>query len=333
MGAFIPMGRTDPKAKPRPAGFVPPMLLLRSDTLPASDKWMYELKLDGYRAIAFKRGGRIHLRSRNDKDFNERYPGIVKALAALPENTVIDGEVVAFDDDGRPSFSALQNFGSAAGPVHYYVFDVMVLTGRDVMREPLERRRQLLEKQVLPTLAEPVMYVPALDASLPVLIHSVKTQGLEGLVAKRRDSVYEPGLRSGAWMKMRVNRGQEFVIGGYTRGTKTFDALVFGYYEGKELIYVARTRNGFTPLMRTQLFKKFKGLEIDACPFANLPEAKSGRWGQGLTAAKMAECQWLKPVLVGQFEFLEWTGENHLRHSKFIGLREDKKATDVRREP
>jgi bifunctional non-homologous end joining protein LigD len=133
-------------------------------------------------------------------------------------------------------------------------------------------------------------------------------------------------------MKMRVNRGQEFVIGGYTRGTKTFDALVFGYYDGDRLIYVARTRNGFTPASRAQLSRKFKGLEIGECPFANLPEEKSGRWGQGLTNAKMAECQWLKPVLVGQFEFLEWTADDHLRHSRFMGLREDKRAKDVGRE-
>jgi bifunctional non-homologous end joining protein LigD len=133
----------------------------------------------------------------------------------------------------------------------------------------------------------------------------VKAQGLEGLVAKRLDSRYEPGLRSGAWMKMRVNRGQEFVIGGYTRGTKTFDALV-GVHERKKLMNVARTRNGFTPATRAVLFKKFKGLEIPECPFTNLPEPKGGRWGQGLTKAKMAECVWLKPVLVGYFEFLEW---------------------------
>jgi ATP-dependent DNA ligase len=208
----------------------------------------------------------------------------------------------------------------------------MVLAGRDVMREPLEKRRALLEQKILPKLSEPVRYASSLDAALPVLVQSVKEQGFEGLVAKRRDSVYKPGLRTGAWMKMRVNRGQEFVIGGYTRGTKTFDALIFGYYEGEKLIYVARTRNGFTPVMRAQLFRKFKGLEINECPFATLPEAKSGRWGQGLTKAKMAECQWLKPVLVGQFEFLEWTGDNHLRHSKFVGLREDKKASDVVRE-
>ena len=314
------------------ARFIEPMLLLRTDALPDSDKWLYELKLDGYRAIAYKRGGRVSLRSRNDNDFNGRYPGVVKALASLPDDTVIDGEVIAFDENGRPSFNALQNFGSAAGPVEYYVFDVMVLSGRDLTREPLEKRRELLEKKVLPKLSEPVRYAAALDATLSVLVRSVKEQGFEGLVAKRRDGRYEPGLRSGAWMKMRVNRGQEFVIGGYTRGTQTFDALVFGYYEGKELIYVARTRNGFTPRTRVQLFRKFKGLEIDDCPFVNLPEEKSGRWGQGLTKAKMAECQWLKPVLVGQFEFLEWTVDNHLRHSRFIALREDKNAKDVGRE-
>jgi bifunctional non-homologous end joining protein LigD len=208
----------------------------------------------------------------------------------------------------------------------------MVMRGRDVTREPLEKRRALLETKILPKLPEPVRYSAPLDASPPVLIESVKEHGFEGLVAKRRGSVYEPGLRTGAWMKMRVNRGQEFVIGGYTRGTRSFDALVFGYYEGDELIYVARTRSGFTPALRAQLSKKFKGLEIAECPFANLPEAKGGRWGQGLTLAKMAECQWLKPVLVGRFEFLEWTADNHLRHSRFIGLRSDKPATDVHRE-
>jgi bifunctional non-homologous end joining protein LigD len=160
----------------------------------------------------------------------------------------------------------------------------------------------------------------------------VKAQRLEGLIAKRRDSRYEPGLRSGAWMKKRINQGQEFVIGGYTIGTRTFDALIFGFYEDDRLIYAARTRNGFTPAMREQLFKKFRQLAIPECPFANLPEAKSGRWGQGLTKAKMADCRWLKPVLVGQFEFLEWTGENHLRHTKFLALREDKPAREIRRE-
>ena len=309
------------------------MLLLRTDTLPDdAARWEYQLKFDGYRAIAFKTGGTLYLRSRNDNDFSRRYPAIVRGLAKLPDETSIDGEVVALGEDGRPSFNALQNYGASTTPIVYYVFDVMVLGGRDVKGDPLETRRDLLERKVLPKLAEPVRYTGTLEASLRDLVHSVKAQGLEGLVAKRRGSRYEPGLRSGAWLKMRIDRGQEFVIGGYTVGTTTFDALILGYYEGDRLIYVARTRNGFTPGIREQVFKKFRGLEIPDCPFANLPEARSGRWGQGLIKAKMAECRWLKPVLVGQFEFLEWTEDHHLRHSRFMGLRDDKPARDVRRE-
>jgi bifunctional non-homologous end joining protein LigD len=315
------------------AGFVEPMRLLRTETLPDDPaRWAYQLKFDGYRAIAFKTGGKVSLRSRNDNDFSLRYPAVMNGLQKLPNDTVIDGEVIALGEDGRPSFKALQNGGASNTSIVFYVFDVMVLRGRSVKAETLECRRALLEQHVLPRLSEPVRYTSELKASLRDLIHSVKAQGLEGLVAKRRDSHYESGRRSGAWMKMRVNRGQEFVIGGYTIGTTTFDALIFGYYDGDRLIYAARTRNGFTPTVRQQLFKKFRGLEIPNCPFANLPEAKSGRWGAGLTKAKMADCRWLTPVLVGQFEFLEWTGEHHLRHTKFIGLREDKQARDVRRE-
>ncbi|HKH71964.1 MAG TPA: non-homologous end-joining DNA ligase [Vicinamibacterales bacterium] len=314
------------------AGFVQPMLLLRTETLPDDlARWSYQLKLDGYRAIAFKTGGKVHLRSRNDNDFSDRYPTVVTGLSKMPNDTVIDGEVVALDDDGRPSFNALQNFTPGTRIV-YYVFDVLVLEGRTVMGETLEMRQELLERKVLASLAEPVRYTGELNAGLRDLIHSVKTQGLEGLVAKRRSSKYEPGVRSGAWMKMRVNRGQEFVIAGYTLGTKTFDAVIIGYYDDDRLIYAARTRNGFTPATRNQLFKKFARLENSECPFANLPEARSGRWGQGLTRAKMAECRWLKPILVGEFEFVEWTPDNHLRHSRFVALREDKAAKDVRRE-
>ena len=208
-----------------------------------------------------------------------------------------------------------------------------MLAGRDVRAETLEARRALLEAKVLPKLMEPARYLGDFDAPLPDLIASVKGQGFEGLVAKRRDSRYEAGLRSGAWQKMRVNRGQEFVIGGYIVGGQTFDALISGYYDDDgRLIYVGRTRNGFTPVVRAQLMKRFRPLEIKTCPFANLPETKSGRWGAGLTKAKMADCKWLRPALVGQFEFLEWTGENHLRHSRFIALRDDKVAGDVRRE-
>ena len=308
------------------------MLLLPTDRLPEGPNQSYELKMDGYRALAIKTGGRVKLRSRNDNDFNGRYPSIVNALSAMPDETVIDGEVVALDDSGRPSFNLLQNYGSAGAPLIYYVFDVLILNGRNVMPEPLVRRREILRHEVLAQLGEPVRESPVLDASLRDLIAAVRAQGLEGLVAKRLESAYEPGKRSGAWQKMRLNQGQEFVIGGYTPSPKNFDALVFGYYSGSDLMYAARTRNGFTPASREQLFRRFRGLEISHCPFVNLPEAHPGRWGQGLTAEKMKECRWLRPQLVANFEFVEWTPDRHLRHSKFIGLREDKNPREVHRE-
>ena len=321
------MARTKTKAT-----FIEPMLLLRTERLPQGPDWSYEIKLDGYRALAIKTGGKVQLRSRNDTDFTERYSSVAAALRAMSDETVLDGEIAALDEEGRPSFNLLQNYGSADALLVYFVFDLLMLKGRSVMTKPLSERRGLLESEVLPTLAEPIRYSPELKVGLPDLIASVKSAGLEGLVAKRRNSRYEPGQRSGAWQKMRVNRGQEFVIGGYTPSDRNFDALIFGYYNNGKLQYVARTRNGFTPTSREQLFNKLKPLEIKRCPFANLPEARSGRWGAGLTAAKMKDCRWLKPVLVGQFEFTEWTPDNHLRHSRFIGLRDDKRPKQVVRE-
>jgi bifunctional non-homologous end joining protein LigD len=214
----------------------------------------------------------------------------------------------------------------------FYAFDVMVVEGRDVMSALLTERRVLLS-EVLTRLGEPIRESPELDASLPDLVRSLKAHGLEGLIAKRRDSRYEPGQRTSAWQKMRVNKGQEFAIAGYTPGASGFDALIFGYYNGAQLLYAGRTRSGFTPASRVQLFRRFAGLRAAECPFANLPEATSGRWGQGLTAEKMKDCRWLTPSLVGAFEFVEWTPDNHLRHVRFIGLREDERPRDVGREP
>jgi ATP-dependent DNA ligase len=250
----------------------------------------------------------------------------------LPDETVVDGEVLAFDESGRPSFNRLQNWATSDQPIFFYAFDLLMLKGRDIRAGELPARRQLLIEKVIPLLAETIRLSPALEAELPDLIASVKEQKLEGLIAKRKESVYKSGERSDLWLKMRINSGQEFVIGGYTRGGNTFDALVFGYYEEGARIDAARTRNGFTPAVRQELMKHFEGLETEECPFANLPEKHGGRWGQGLTAAKMKDCVWLKPKLVGQFEFVEWTPDNHLRHAKFVGLRADKRAKEVRRE-
>lgn len=314
------------------AQFVEPMLCLSASSLPEGDAWEYELKLDGYRALAIKTAGAVHLRSRNNNSFNRRYPTIATALRSLPNETILDGEIVAFDEEDRPSFNALQNYGSSNVPIYFYAFDLLMLAGRDLRSEPLYVRRELLRTWIFSKLKDPIRYSPSLNASVGHLIQSVREQGLEGLIAKRRDSQYESGQRSGAWLKMRVNQRQEFVIGGYTPSPKNFEALIFGQYEGNELMYVGRTRNGFTPALRDSLFRRFPGLQTETCPFANLPEAKSGRWGQGLTAAKMKECRWLKPVLVGQFEFAEWTPDGHLRHSRFIGVRGDPECQPMRRE-
>src|SRR5580704_6031502 len=154
---------TDTKVK---AQFIEPMLLLRTDKLPEGPEWVFELKFDGYRALAIKTGGRVQLRSRNDNDFSARYPGIVKALAAMPDETVIDGEVVALDAEGGPSFNTLQNYGSAGAPLHFFIFDLLILKGKDVMGEPLMKRRELIEKHVLPKLADPIRYSPVLQGSL-----------------------------------------------------------------------------------------------------------------------------------------------------------------------
>jgi ATP-dependent DNA ligase len=265
--------------------------------------------------LAIKSGGQVRLRSRNDKDFTKRYPGVVAALRELPDETVIDGEVVALDATGKPMFSLLQN-GSA--DVHFYAFDVLVLAGRDVTGEPLVKRRELLENHVLPKLPEPVRCSPVLEASVSDLIQSIRAQGLEGLVAKRANSRYESGQRSGAWMKVRVNRSQEFIIGGYSIGGSTFDAVIVGHVVDGKLVYVARTRSGFTPALRAELLRKMKPLEVGKCPFCNLPEKRPGRWSEGLTADKMKECRWLRPELTARVEFLEWTEDGHLRHSRFV---------------
>jgi bifunctional non-homologous end joining protein LigD len=308
------------------------MACLAVAEVPAGSEWEYELKFDGYRAIAFKTRNRVHLASRNGKDFSQRFAELVGPLEALPDETVIDGEIVALDGSGHPSFNLLQNYATREYSLVFYVFDLLILAGKDLRNEPLELRRKLLHTRLMSRLAEPIRLSETIPASAAELIRAVREQGLEGVIAKRHGSSYQPGRRSGAWVKMRVNRGQELVIGGYLPAPKNFDSIVVGYYEGKKLIYVARVRNGFTPASREALFKRFRGLDRGRCPFENLPESGKGPWGEGLTAEDMSKCRWLEPHLVAAVEFAEWTSANHLRHSKYIALREDKDPNDVVRE-
>ena len=164
------------------------------------------------------------------------------------------------------------------------------------------------------------------------MLAAVREQKLAGVVAKRKDSQYEAGTRSGAWIKYRINRGQELVVGGYIPGPHGFDSLIVDYYNWNELVCVARVPNGFVPASRRQVFAKIRGLVSPKMPFINLPDEKESRWGDSLTEEKMKQCVWLRPEVVAQIEFLEWTGADRLRHSKFVGLREDKDARTVVKE-
>ena len=298
--------------------------------LPEGPEWTYEIKLDGFRLEAVKSRGTTTLYSRRGNVLNRKFPYIAQALSALPDLTVLDGELVAIDSDGRSNFSLLQNFRSAEYQIHYYVFDILIRKGKQLTHLPLEERRAILDT-VVPR-NDHIDISAVKKGSASTILKFVVRHGLEGVVAKRRDSFYEAGQRSGSWSKHRINEGQEFVIGGYTPGTNGIDSLIVGFYRGRDLIYSARVRAGFVPATRRQVFEQIKGLRSSRCPFVNLPETGDGRWGQGLTAEKMRKCVWLRPEAVARVDFREWTGADHLRHTKFVGLREDKDPRKVVRE-
>ena len=195
----------------------------------------------------------------------------------------------------------------------------------------LNGRRDLLHS-VFAAPNDPLRLSPLLQASSSQVLDAVRRLGLEGVVGKRLGSIYEPGERSGVWIKLRIDLEQEFVIGGYVPGGRGFDALLVGVYEKKELIFVAKVKDGFVPRIRDELFPALKPLQTAQCPFKNLPEKRASRWGESLTAEKMEQCRWLKPKLVCQVAFVEWTDAGHLRHCTFVGMRADKKPTEVVRE-
>jgi bifunctional non-homologous end joining protein LigD len=312
------------------AVFIEPMECLAVAKLSEDAQWVYEIKLDGYRALAVKSGRTINLFSCRQKSFNQQYPYIVEALVDLPDGTVIDGEIVALDDSARPQFNLLQNYRSEAHRIRYFVFDLLSYHNRDTTSLSLVERRALLRK--LKFQSSRIQFLDFLETSAANMVAAAKQQGLEGVIAKRKDSLYQPGRRTGTWVKYRINRGQEFVIGGYFPGPHGFDSIIVGYYEGNNLMYVARTRNGFVPASRRQVFSKLKHLVTPECPFVNLPETGRSRWGEELSAEKMKKAVWLRPEAVAQIEFLEWTDGDRLRHSKFVSLRDDKDPKSVAKE-
>jgi len=212
-----------PKAK---AAFVEPMDCLPVPKLPEGPEWVWEIKLDGYRAVAVKSPNSVTLYSHNKKTLNKRFPYIVEPLRELPDGMVVDGEIVALDDDGRPIFNLLQNFTSESGRIRYFVFDLLCYKNRDLTSLPFLKRRETLRS--LKFDGGRIALSECIEASAEQMLAEVREQRLEGVIGKRRDSLYEPGNRSGALIQHRVNLGQEFVIGGFTPGPHGLDAIIVG---------------------------------------------------------------------------------------------------------
>lgn len=289
---------------------------------PFSDPaWIYERKLDGVRCLAHREGrGPVLLLSRTDRDMSADYPEIVEALEAEPcRDFVVDGEVVAFDGRGITSFSRLQRRHRERVPIFYYVFDALRLEGRDIRDVPLRERKAKLRRTL--RFHGPVRFSPHRNERGEELFRDACRRGLEGIMAKRADSLYR-STRSSDWRKLKCHAEQELVIGGYTapQGARTdFGALLVGYYEDGQLGYAGKVGTGFDQRTLSELGKRLRGLKRDDPPFVDVHPIPRGT-------------QWVEPELVAQIGFSEWTRDGRLRHPRFLGLRDDKPAREVVRE-
>lgn len=319
-----------PPSKPR---FVEPMKARLSDQLPTADEWVYEIKFDGFRGLALKNGSEVRLISRNERELGSKFPGVLSALRKLPcDQLLLDGELVALDEKGRSSFQLLQGGGEASSEsagLFFYVFDILNVNGRDTTGLPLMKRKALLQT-LIKGQSDCIRYSDILNGDIEELSAIMRPMGLEGLIAKKRDSLYEIGSRSGAWIKFKWSYEQEFVIGGYTdpEGSRPFfGSVLVGYYDGPKLIFVAKVGTGFNTKLLKSLYDQFQKIGTEKTPFANLPER-----GGVISPSQMRFCKWVKPILVGQVRFTEWTRDGHLRQPVFLGLREDKDPREVVKE-
>jgi bifunctional non-homologous end joining protein LigD len=249
---------------------------------------------------------------------------------------VIDGEVVALDEEGRSSFQLLQarEMEGRKSPVYFYAFDLLQLDGKSLLSLPLEARKNVLER-LCSGAGDPIRYSGAIGGDAKQLLDEVKRRGLEGIIGKQRNSVYEPGRRGGAWIKLKCVSEQEFVVGGYTppQGSrKYFGAILVGYREKKKLVFAGKVGTGFSAKMLSMLYKKFQKEARDDCPFVDLPSKQNGQWVQDITPSMMRKMHWVNPVFVCEIKFAEWTRDKKLRAPVFLGLRDDKKPGEVVRE-
>ncbi len=303
-----------------------PMMATVSETVPTSAGWLFEVKWDGYRAVATMRGGELDLRSRNDNSLNERFPTVVRALerALRTPDCVLDGEVVAIGKDGRATFSAMQQ-GSDGTTYVYVAFDALEVEGEPIVGLPLRERRERLAA-LIDRRRGGVQVSDTFDDG-PALYRAAEQQQFEGIVAKRTDSVYEPGRRSRNWLKIKTHGRQEFVVAGYTKGqgrrAGRFGSLVLGVWEDGRLRYTGNVGTGFNDGEIEKLWRRLRKLEQKECPFDEVPKMPKVRRG---------DVVWVRPELVCEVEFVEWTHDGRLRAPSYQGLREDKPATEVRRE-
>jgi len=306
-----------------------PMLASSAATPPHGAGWVFEVKLDGYRALARVRGGEATLTSRNGNDLTGRFPGVARAVARAVHtpDCVLDGEVCGLDAAGTARFSALQQAQPGTRLV-YYAFDLLERDGREVISLPLAERRVQLESLVEPVdLDTGSVRISALFRDGDELLAAVEEQALEGILAKREDSRYVPGRRSRDWLKVKTSGRQEFVVAGWTQGAGrragSIGSLVLAVNEGGVLRYVGNVGTGFSDVELARLRQLLRPLERPEAPFPEPPRMPRLRRGDVL---------WVEPVLVAEVRFAEWTHDGHLRAPVYLGLRDDKAATDVRRE-
>jgi bifunctional non-homologous end joining protein LigD len=307
------------------------------DAPPTAGDWLYELKFDGIRLIAVKKGEKVNLISRNENELAGRFAEVAADVGALPvDDCVIDGEVVALDEKGGSSFQLLQahEMEGRRAPIYYYVFDLLQAGGKSLIGLPVERRKELLLSLCAEAGAS-IRFSGEIGGDPVALLKEVQRLGLEGVIGKQRGSVYEPRRRSGAWIKLKCVNEQEFVIGGFTPpqgARKHFGAVLVGYYEKSRLLFAGKVGTGFDTKSLALLHKKFMSEKREDCPFADLPSKQGGEWVLGITPSMMRKIHWVDPVFVCQVKFAEWTRDGKLRQPVFLGLREDKNPAEVVRE-
>ncbi|SJZ87775.1 DNA ligase D [Sediminibacterium ginsengisoli] len=311
---------------------VSPMLASLAGKAFDAEGWLYEIKWDGYRALALLNKGNVQLVSRNNKSFNEKFYPVYDAVSSWNINAVVDGEICVLNNKGIAHFGSLQNWRSEAdGELVYYVFDILWLSGKSTMELPLEQRKQIL-KDLIPDNSV-IRYSESFDTSAAEFLNAASKMGMEGIMAKRKESIYMPGERTRDWLKIKANKRHEVVIGGFTNNEdspKPFSSLLVGVYAKGKLVYTGKIGTGFNQQTQKDMLKQFRPLVTKTCPFTEIPDVnKPSRFRHN---PPHATATWLKPQLVCEVSYTEITDDGVMRHPSFEGMRTDKAAKSVKAE-